>query len=303
MKLEIADLRCSYGEKEVLKGVELAAGPSVTALIGPNAAGKSTLMRCVAGILQSSGTMTLDGVDIADGRNREVRRMMSYLPQEAPDRTSLTVMEITLLGRLDSLTWKVSEEDVSAAYGMLVELGIEDLAIRPVNELSGGQQQMVMIAQCLVRDPQVLLMDEPTNNLDLQKQLEMFDLIRQVTGEKGMTTLVVLHDINFAARYADQVIVLSKGRVHSAGPPGEVVSEAMIREVYGVESTVDEGPDGIPCVHPLRSVRSRLPKEREAAHTERRPIACAPGGRGAGAAMGMPGRVPDAPPEGEGSER
>jgi iron complex transport system ATP-binding protein len=253
--LEITDLKCSYGDKEVLKGVTLTARPRVTALIGPNAAGKTTLMRCIAGILQSSGKMTLDGIDITDGRDRRTRETMSYLPQEAPDRTSLTVMEIVLLGRLDSLTWKVSEEDLSAAYGMLVELGIEDLAIRPMNELSGGQQQLVMIAQCLVRNPRVLLMDEPTNSLDLQKQLEMFDLIRQVTAEKAMTTLMVLHDINFAARYADRVIVLSEGAVHSAGPPHEVINEAMIREVYGVESTVEMGPDLVPSVRPLRSVR------------------------------------------------
>lgn len=292
MKLEITDLKCSYGEKEVLKGVSLTAGPSMTALIGPNAAGKSTLMRCIAGILQSSGTMTLDGIDITDGRNREAREKMSYLPQEAPDRTSLTVMEIVLLGRLDSLTWKVGEEDVSAAHGMLVELGIEGLALRPMDELSGGQQQMVMIAQCLVRDPRVLLMDEPTNSLDLQKQLEMFEMIRQVTAERNMTTLMVLHDINYAARYADQVIVVSNGAVHSAGPPHEVVNETMIREVYGVESMVHVGPDMVPHVHPLRSVRSMSSRLRRAdpgaAREEGELIIPARGGGSMGAPLGLP---------------
>jgi len=297
LKLEIAELRCSYGEKEVLKGVGMTAGPCITALIGPNAAGKSTLMKCIAGILQSSGRMTLDGIDITDGRNREVREMMSYLPQEAPDRTSLTVMEIVLLGRLDSLNWKVSEEDLSIAYGMLVELGIEDLAVRPMNELSGGQQQMIMIAQCLVRDPRVLLMDEPTNSLDLQKQLEMFDLIRQVTDERKMTTLMVLHDINFAARYADRVIVVSNGMVHSAGPPSEVINEAMIQEVYGVEATVHVGPDMVPHVHPLRSVRRTALKHRRAAREGREANAPVPDGKGAGSLISMPELVQDAASE------
>lgn len=255
MNLDIIDLNLDYSSKRVLDGLNMQAKPEVTALIGPNAAGKSTLLKCVAGILKPTGHILLDGVEILDQRNKELREVISYLPQEMPDLTTLTVMEVVLLGKVTSLSWKVSEDEIDQAYTILEDLGLEDLAPRPMTELSGGQQQMIYIAQSLIRNPSLLLMDEPTNSLDMQKQLEMFELVRGVTEQKKTTTLLVLHDINLAARYADHIIVLRDGKVFCSGSAKEVINEDLIRRVYGVESAVHLHQDGYPQIFPLNSLR------------------------------------------------
>ena len=138
--------------------------------------------------------------------------------------------------------------------GPLEELGLEGLAQRPINELSGGQCQMVMIAQCLVADPEIVILDEPMNNLDLHRELQMFDLMRKITDERGLTTLMVLHDVNFAARYSDRMLVLKDGRVYSEGVPEDVVTEEMLRDVYRVEALVDRDLRGCVRVDPLRAL-------------------------------------------------
>jgi iron complex transport system ATP-binding protein len=256
MALQISNVEYSYGSKKVLNGINLSVDSNLTALIGPNAAGKSTLLKCVAGILKAKGRLLLDGKDVSYTGNWETRKAISYLPQEAPDRTVLTVMEIILLGRLDSLTWKVSDEDINLAYKVMEDLDITHISTRSMNELSGGQQQIVSIAQALVRQPRLLLLDEPTNNLDLQKQLEMFELIKGITVKNNVTTLAVLHDINFAARYADNMVILSDGKIHASGSPVDVIKEDMIKTVYGVNAIVNFTAEGIPQVYPISSVRN-----------------------------------------------
>lgn len=255
MKLDIIDLNLSYGSKMVLDGLNMQAKPGITALIGPNAAGKSTLLKCVVGILKPKGHILLDGVEILDKRNKELIEMISYLPQEMPDLTTLTVIDVVLLGRVNSLSWKVSDEEIDQAYSVLEDLGMEGLASSPMTELSGGQQQMVYIAQSLVRNPSLLLMDEPTNSLDIQKQLEMFELIQGVVEERKITTLIVLHDINLASRYADQIVVLRNGNVFCSGTATDVINEDLIRRVYGIESVVHFLQEGFPQIFPLGSVR------------------------------------------------
>ena len=256
MRLDVIDLHFSYRTREVLRGVSMEAEPgAITAIIGPNAAGKSTLVKCIAGILRARGSVRLDGRDV-DFNGRAVRDVMSYLPQEAPDRTLMTVMEAVLLGRLNSLSWAVGRDDLERTYQVIRDLGIADLASKPVNELSGGQQQMVSIAQSLVRNPSILLMDEPMNNLDLQRQMELFEIIRQVTRARNMTTVVVLHDINFSARFADRIVVLKEGQVYCSGKPVDVINEDMVRDIYGVHSVVSLDRDANPQIYPIRSVRS-----------------------------------------------
>jgi iron complex transport system ATP-binding protein len=258
LTLEIVGLQYSYGSNEVLKRIDITAASKITALIGPNAAGKSTLIKCVAGILKSHGEILLDDVDISHRGRWEARKKISYLPQELANHTTLTVMEFVLLGRLDSLTWKVSDEDLAVACDVMTDLGIIDISTCPMNALSGGQQQMASIAQALVRNPHLLLMDEPTNSLDLQRQLEIFELIKGVTAKSKMITLMVLHDINFAARYSEEIVVIHEGVVHSSGSPSKVINEDMLRDVYGVNATITTTAEGIPQVSPICSMR-RLP--------------------------------------------
>ncbi|MFQ5873480.1 MAG: ABC transporter ATP-binding protein [Dehalococcoidia bacterium] len=258
MKLVIEDLSFSYGSMRVLNRISMReAGPGkITAAIGPNAAGKTTLFRCIAGLLKSEGRILLDGKELKHIKKEDITKHVSYLPQESPVNAVLTVFEAILLARQHTASWRVADEDLAIVSQVLEDLEIEDLALRYLNELSGGQKQMVSIAQSLVREPKVLLMDEPTSSLDLQHQLEVLDLIRYVTVERGITTLIALHDLNLAARYADQFLVLDNGAIYAKGNAVSVLTPETLRDVYGVDATVYLDGDGIPQVTPTRSVRS-----------------------------------------------
>lgn len=253
MSLDVRDVCFSYGERSVLDSVSFEMGEGILSVLGPNGAGKSTLVKCLAGVhLPSSGTVTFGGADLRSRDSGGPR--LAYMSQEPPRSMDLTVLEVMLLGLAGSLSMRVSDEDLDCAMGPLEELGLEGLAQRPINELSGGQCQMVMIAQCLVADPEIVILDEPMNNLDLHRELQMFDLMRKITDERGLTTLMVLHDVNFAARYSDRMLVLKDGRVYSEGVPEDVVTEEMLRDVYCVEALVDRDPRGCVRVDPLRAL-------------------------------------------------
>ncbi|MCX6023423.1 MAG: ABC transporter ATP-binding protein [Chloroflexi bacterium] len=265
MKLVVENLRFRYGSKLVLNGVfmEGAEPGKVTATIGPNAAGKSTLLKCISGLLKAEGRVLLDGKD-AKEYGRQLIRYVTYLPQENPVNAVLTVFEAVLLARQHAGSWRVSGTDLDDVLQVLRDLEIEDLAERFLNELSGGQKQMVSIAQALVRNPAVLLMDEPTSSLDLQRQLEVLELMKRVTAERKMTTLIALHDLNMAARYADHFVVMHAGTVHSTGAGSAVLTPEMLEEVYGVHAAVTHDDDGVPLVMPLGSLRGRRRRLEEA---------------------------------------
>lgn len=253
MSLDVRDVCFSYGERSVLDSVSFEMGEGILSVLGPNGAGKSTLVKCLAGVhLPSSGTVTFGGADLRSRDSGGPR--LAYMSQEPPRSMDLTVLEVMLLGLAGSLSMRVSDEDLDCAMGPLEELGLEGLAQRSINELSGGQCQMVMIAQCLVADPEIVILDEPMNNLDLHRELQMFDLMRKITDERGLTTLMVLHDVNFAARYSDRMLVLKDGRVYAEGVPENVVTEEMLRDVYRVEALVDRDPRGCVRVDPLRAL-------------------------------------------------
>lgn len=205
----------------------------------------------------------LDGTPVQRLKRAELMEMIGYLPQDSGSRAVLTVFEAVLLGRLSCLSWRVSEEDLTMTLEVLEELGIDDLASRPLNELSGGQQQMVSIAQVLVRNPKMLLMDEPTNNLDLHHQLDIFDLIGEISLEKRLTTIMALHDLNHAARYADHIVVLNQGAIYDAGPPAAVFTADMIRAVYGVNAKVMIDDDGLPQITPIHALNPKSTRRKK----------------------------------------
>ncbi|HWQ63627.1 MAG TPA: ABC transporter ATP-binding protein [Methanospirillum sp.] len=260
MKLNVVDLSFAYNSHPVLEDINLITDEKITAILGPNGAGKSTLLSCIAGIRKPQGTVYLDNTSTADITPDNLSRAISYLPQDNPSGVVMSVLEAVLLGRIHSLKWKVPDEDVTCAYDTLTDLGIENLAERNLTELSDGQRQMVSIAQAIAKDPRILLMDEPTNSLDLQHQLELFDLIREVTEDRKITSLIALHDLNLAARYADNVVVLHSGKVSSYGPPDEVFTCEMIEKVYGVHADVTTDSDGYIHVCPKCSVKQRTKK-------------------------------------------
>ena len=255
MKLQIKDLKFAYNPSNpVLRGVDMEASPGgITALVGPNASGKSTLLKCMAGILKPRGDILLDGENLGKFKKRDLAKKVSYLPQESSSRALITVFEAVLLGRLQTLSWRVGEEDLNLALKALQNLEIDDLATRYLDELSGGQKQMVSIAQAIVREPKVFLLDELTSNLDLRHELEILDLITDISAEKDITTVIVLHDLNLAARYADSIVVLKEGKVFASGKADNVLTPEMLRSVYGVEARV-KSDDGILQVTPISSI-------------------------------------------------
>jgi iron complex transport system ATP-binding protein len=250
--LETQALSFSYRTQQVLREVTLHAGPSLTTVIGPNAAGKSTLINCLAGMLRTNGAVLVEERPLRQWKKRDLSRILGYMPQHSDGKALLTVMETVLLGRLGTLSLRVGDEDLEMALGVLRELGIEHLCTRPLDELSGGQQQLVSIAQVLVKQPRILLMDEPTNNLDLFRQMELFECIRRLTAGRDLTTVMALHDLNFACRFSDRIIVLHEGEVFAAGTPREILTESMLLHVYCIEAKVVHDDSGIPQIIPIR---------------------------------------------------
>ncbi|WP_181708177.1 ABC transporter ATP-binding protein [Chthonobacter rhizosphaerae] len=235
--LRLVDVGVRYGRRPVLSGITTPeiAGGTVTAVIGPNATGKSSLFRRIAGLLEGPGE-----VRVSDPRPDAV----CYMPQDTAANTVLTVYESVLLARKQRTGWSVAERDLVAVDAALDRLRIRDLAFRGLGELSGGQRQLVSLAQTIVREPSVVLLDEPTSALDLHRQIEVVDLIRSLARERGLCALVALHDLALASRLADGVIVLSDGRMHACGPAREVITDHMLRTVYRVDGRVSQAPSG-----------------------------------------------------------
>jgi iron complex transport system ATP-binding protein len=244
MRLEINGLTAGYGRHHVLRGIDLAVEPGeVLAILGANGSGKSTLLRAAAGQLAFRGTLRWSGP----------ANTIGYLPQDNAARVALTAFEVVLLGRLRSLTLRVAPADLQAAEGALAELGIATLAHRRLGELSGGQRQLVFLAQVLAGSPRALLLDEPTSALDIAHQLQVLSLLSAATARRGLTTIAVLHDLNAAARFAGRLALLHEGVLLATGTPDEVLTPSLLRTAYGVEAAIQPGPDGKPIVLPLRT--------------------------------------------------
>lgn len=261
MMLKIKDLSFSYktkkGKNLVFDDLSIPFMPGFNVILGPNGSGKSTMLKSIFGILNYKGEIWFGGNEITEISRDEKTKLISYLPQMDIETSALTVMEMVLLGRLPELTRRVKEKDLNIVNETMNSLNISHLATRPFNELSGGQKKIVFIAQTLVREPKIMLLDEPVNSLDLQKQLELCSLLRQIINEKNMNIIVVLHDINLASRFAHYMIILdSEGKLYSTGKPQEVVTEKMLEEVYGVVSSVSYDENGIPSVSAIKSVNT-----------------------------------------------
>jgi iron complex transport system ATP-binding protein len=246
MRVELADLTVRYGHREAVRGVSLAAHPGrVLAVIGANGSGKTSLLRALAGLVPHGGTLRWNGAPAAPPG------AIGYMPQDNSARAALSVFEIVLLGRLRSLAWRVAPDDLAAAAAALDELGIAAFANRRIGELSGGQRQLVFLAQVLASDPRVLLLDEPTSALDIAHQLQVLALLRAATLRRGLTTVAVLHDLNAAARFADDLAVMRDGALIAHGPPAAVLTAPLLRAAFNIEAAISDGPDGRPIVVPL----------------------------------------------------
>ena len=237
--LKIENLSFSYGKTPVFKDIDLQIDKGINILIGPNAAGKSTLVKSIFGLLNPKGCISWKGRSLQDLSLEDRTELMVYIPQEDMAGSSLTVFETVLLGRLSSLAFKVQDKDLNAVMNALVTLRIENLAKRKLSELSGGQKKLASIAQSLVRSPEIILMDEPTNNLDIQRKLELFDVIRKISIEKKILFIIVMHDINLSLRFADNLIIMnSKGEIEKQGIPENIIDEEILEKVYNIKADV-----------------------------------------------------------------
>lgn len=242
MSLLIEQLSVAYGARQVLQQLSLPALPagSLVALVGPNGAGKSTLLRALAGLERMKGSLSLDGEDVTRMGQAERARRLAYMPQQLPPDIALGVLESIIAG----LRVAGTENPLGVAFEALRRLGIEHLAEQPLGSLSGGQRQLVALAQLLARNPRVLLLDEPTSALDLHYQLRVMDAVRERVQAHRLLAVAVLHDINLAASHADWLVVLNKGRVVASGAPEQVLAPALLAEVYGVAARVERCSQG-----------------------------------------------------------
>ncbi|NPA47829.1 MAG: ABC transporter ATP-binding protein [Thermococci archaeon] len=245
--IEARNVSFSYGEQEVLREISLEVNEGeFVAVLGPNGAGKSTFLRCLAGILRCDGVF-VRGRPISDYSPRELSKVLAYVPQRV-EPGFLTVFDTVLLGRRPYMGLTPSERDLKVVEEALKRLGIQKLVLKRTNEISGGELQKVSIARALAQEPEVLLMDEPTNNLDLKSQLEVMRLARELAKE-GKAVVTVMHDVNLALRFAKRFVFMKDGRKIADGGL-EVLSEELFEEVYGVRVCMDEVL-GVPVVVPV----------------------------------------------------
>ncbi|MBS3808353.1 MAG: ABC transporter ATP-binding protein [Bacteroidales bacterium] len=238
MNLSIHNITFSYNGWPVLDEVteEIGKG-SFVAIVGPNGSGKSTLLRCIDGILKpQKGRVLLEEKDIHHLDRPSRARTFGYVPQESNHTPPATVFDAVLMGRKPYIGWRVREKDKQITSRIIHQLNIEDIAMKDVNKLSGGQRQRVFIARALAQQPEILLLDEPTANLDLRHQLEVLQLLGSVS-QDNITTLVAIHDLNLAAQYCSHFIMLKEGKIFSSGGR-EILTKENIEALYDIEVNI-----------------------------------------------------------------
>lgn len=247
MSLNIDSISAGYGSKTILQAVSIPnlKGGELVGLIGPNASGKSTLFKTLAGLITpKSGSVQLDDQDLSQLKRRDRARRVAYMPQAIGYNAILTVFESVLLALKQTSGWRVKTDNLQQVSQALQTLGLSHLSNRGIADLSGGQAQMVAVAQTLVRAPDVILLDEPTSALDLHHQLSIMDSVRRETNRRKPVVMTALHDLNLAAKFCDRLVLLNNGRILADGSPEEILKMPELGDTYRVAAELEHTTRG-----------------------------------------------------------
>jgi len=250
--IKVENISYKYGKNEVLDNINFSASSEeVTVIVGSNGTGKSTLLKNICGILNGKGNVYIDDINKDKYTKKELAKKISYLPQFNIVDADINVFEVVLLGRIDNLSFRVPDKEIKKVWSILEFLNLDRLASRKITQLSGGQKQMVFIGQALAREPEVLILDEPTNNLDLRYSFKILQMIQSLTKEHCFTTIMVLHDLSLIERFADQVIVLKDKKVYQSGPPKNILTKQMFKDVYKMNVDLYNTKEGYKAIVPI----------------------------------------------------
>ncbi len=249
MNLSVGELRFLYRNREVLREVSCTIEPGeIVSVLGPNGVGKTTLLKCLNRILKpKSGAIYLGEENLTGLHTMEIARRIGYVPQRV-ETGRLTAFDAVLLGRRPHIGWDITTKDLKIVDAVFQRLSMEHLRLCYIDEMSGGELQKIAIARALVQEPKILLLDEPTSNLDLKNQVEILDVIARVVREHGIAAVMTMHDLNQALRFSDRFVFLKDGRVHLFGT-GDDVTPGVIEEVYGIPVIIGE-IGGVRCIVP-----------------------------------------------------
>lgn len=237
--IKVDNLSFSYKKnQEILNNINFTAhSGQILGILGNNGAGKSTILKCLNRILKADqGEVYLNEEKISQLPLRELAKKMAFVGQDLQS-SQLTVYDMVMLGRRPYIKWAFMDEDRKIVEEVLKEMDLSQMAVRYVNELSGGERQKVMLARALVQEPQVLLLDEPTSNLDLRNQYEMLEMVKKICQEKGIIIILVIHDLNLALGYCDRFVLLKERQIYAQGGP-EVINEKSIEDVYQIKAKI-----------------------------------------------------------------
>ncbi len=253
IEIEMRDVCLGYGRKAVLKDLTFGVKPGeMVGLIGPNGCGKSTVIRALSRVISPyAGKILLDGKDVTKIPRQKLACLLGVVPQMPLLPSAFTAFEIVLMGRNPHLGLFQYEEpkDLAIVWQAMEKTGTQSLAARRVGELSSGEIQCLLIARVLAQETKAILLDEPTANLDIGRQVEILDLIKNLCRVSNLAVLAALHDLNLASQYCERLVLLNKGRIHTEGTPKEVITAQNIGDVYGAENCVYTHPvNGLPCV-------------------------------------------------------
>jgi len=253
--LQVDALSFGYKKRTILTDISLKVHKGqMVSIAGPNGTGKTTLIKCLAGIQRPScGTILINGKDAFGMHRREHARCVGYVPQSSPSKFPITVFEAVLMGRRPYITWKPTQTDFEKTAQIIESMNLKDIALRDFDNLSGGQKQKVLLARAIAQDTDILLLDEPTSNLDLKHQFEVLEMISSLVKTNQMAAVLAMHDLNLSSRFSHRMVMMKEGQILCSGTPSEVMTPENISTVYGVHAVVSQN-EGHPYILPTGTV-------------------------------------------------